>query len=60
MPVQIFYGAYTQCILLVCKALKLLNSLCFECLSMSVMGFQKKFGWEVHGWVGSIFYLVFF
>ena len=30
----------------------------FSFLSMSVMGFQKKFGWE--GWVGGVSYIQFF
>ena len=39
------------CILSVCTLLKVVSCYDLSVLSMSVMGFQKKFGW---GWVGGV------
>ena len=39
---------YTMCITL----LKVVNAYDLSVLCMSVMGFQKKFGWGGGGWVG--------
>ena len=43
-----------MCIMYVCTLLKGVSYYDLSVLSMSVMGFQKKFGWGgwVGGWVG--------
>ena len=39
-----------MCILSVYTWLKVVGYYDLSCLSTSVMGFQKKFGWRVGGW----------
>ena len=39
-----------MCILFVYRLLKVVRYYDLSVLSMSVMGFQKKFGWWVGGW----------
>ena len=41
-----------MCILSVYTLIKVVGYYDFSVLSMSVMGFQKKFGWGVGGWMG--------
>ena len=43
-----------MCIRSVYTLLKVVGYVDFSVLSMSVMGFQKKFGWGVGGWVGGV------
>ena len=50
-PVLIFWSSIPyKCILCVDTLLKVVGYYDFSVLSMSVMGFQKKFGWGVDGW----------
>ena len=59
-PVLIFWSSI-PCILSVYTLVKVVSYFDLSVLSMSVMGFQKKFGWGVGGRVSSIqVYFVFF
>ena len=49
-PVLIFWIFFIICILSVYTLIKVVSYYDLSVLSMSVMGFQKKFGWG--GWVG--------
>ena len=46
-PVLIFWSSIP---ILPCALLKVVGYYDLSVLSMSVMGFQKKFGWRVGGW----------
>ena len=55
-PVLIFW-CNIQCVFGLYTLLKVVGYYDFSVLSMSVMGFQKKFGW---GWVGGVSSIQFF
>ena len=48
-----------MCIVSVYALLKVVGYYDLSVLSMSVMGFQKKFVWRVDGWVYTILFWIF-
>ena len=54
-----YFGVVYLCILSVYTLLKVVSYYDLSVLSMSVMGFQKKFGWGLGGW-GELYPIFFF
>ena len=52
-PVLIFWSSI-PCVFCLYILLKVVGYYDLSVLSMLVMGFQKKFGWGVGGWVGGV------